>query len=93
MPTLAIECHSAEPDRPLFPTVVQHFPESHVVALVGAAIAPRSCKFIDELGVRQYSYRLVSRQPASSASSAEQNQRVPLLIFILICAYQRLVGL
>ena len=38
-------------------------------------------------------YRRVSRQPAASASSTEQNQRVPLLIFILICAYQRLVGL
>jgi hypothetical protein len=37
-------------------------------------------------------YRLVSRQPAASASSTEQNQRVPLLICILICAYQRLVG-
>jgi hypothetical protein len=38
-------------------------------------------------------YRLVSRQPAASASSTEQNQRVPLLIFISILAYQRLVGL
>ncbi len=38
-------------------------------------------------------YRRVSRQPAASASSTEQNQRVPLEIFILICAYQRLVGL
>jgi hypothetical protein len=37
-------------------------------------------------------YRLVSRQPAASASSTEQNQRVPLAIFILICVYQRLVG-
>ena len=37
-------------------------------------------------------YRLVSRQPAASASSTEQNQRVPLLIFISIFAYQRLVG-
>jgi hypothetical protein len=37
-------------------------------------------------------YRLVSRQPAASASSTEQNQRVPLLIFILIWVYQRLVG-
>ena len=37
-------------------------------------------------------YRLVSRQPASSASSTEQNQRVPLEIFISIFAYQRLVG-
>ena len=37
-------------------------------------------------------YRLVSRQPAASASSTEQNQRVPLLIFISILAYQRLVG-
>jgi hypothetical protein len=37
-------------------------------------------------------YLLVSRQPASSASSTEQNQRVPLLIFILIWVYQRLVG-
>jgi hypothetical protein len=38
-------------------------------------------------------YRLVSRQPAASASSTEQNQRVPLLIFISIRAYQRLDGL
>src|SRR5664279_1200919 len=38
-------------------------------------------------------YRLVSRQPAASASSTEQNQRVPLLTCILIWAYQRLVGL
>jgi len=36
--------------------------------------------------------RLVSRQPAASASSTEQNQRVPLEIFISIFAYQRLVG-
>ena len=36
--------------------------------------------------------RLVSRQPAASASSTEQNQRVPLEIFIWIFAYQRLVG-
>ena len=38
-------------------------------------------------------YRRVSRQPAASASSTEQNQRVPLSIFMLIRAYQRLVGL
>jgi len=38
-------------------------------------------------------YLLVSRQPAASASSTEQNQRVPLLILISILAYQRLVGL
>jgi hypothetical protein len=38
-------------------------------------------------------YRRVSRQPAASASSTEQNQRVPLLIFISILAYHRLVGL
>src|SRR5713226_10326946 len=37
-------------------------------------------------------YRLVSRQPAASASSTEQNQRVPFEICILIFAYQRLVG-
>jgi hypothetical protein len=37
-------------------------------------------------------YRLVSRQPAASASSTEQNQRVPLLTFIWIFAYQRLEG-
>jgi hypothetical protein len=37
-------------------------------------------------------YRLVSRHPAASASSTEQNQRVPFVIFILICAYQRLAG-
>ncbi|OIQ71460.1 hypothetical protein GALL_469240 [mine drainage metagenome] len=37
-------------------------------------------------------YRRVSRQPAASASSTEQNQRVPLLIFISIFAYQRLLG-
>src|ERR1700676_960940 len=41
---------------------------------------------------KESDYRRVSRQPAASASSTEQNQRVPLLIFILICAYQRLVG-
>ena len=45
------------------------------------------------LRVRRSGYRLVSRQPAASASSTEQNQRVPLLIFISIFAYQRLVGL
>lgn len=44
------------------------------------------------LRVRTMLYLLVSRQPAASASSTEQNQRVPLLIFILIWAYQRLVG-
>jgi hypothetical protein len=38
-------------------------------------------------------YRLVSRQPAASASSTEQNQRVPLEMCIWIFAYQRLVGL
>ncbi len=44
-------------------------------------------------GVRQNSpYRRVSRQPAASASSTEQNQRVPFEICILIWAYQRLVG-
>ena len=43
--------------------------------------------------VAQQLYRRVSRQPAASASSVEQNQRVPLTIVILICAYQRLVGL
>lgn len=37
-------------------------------------------------------YRLVSRQPAASASSTEQNQRVPLLTFIWIFAYHRLEG-
>jgi len=37
-------------------------------------------------------YRRVSRQPAAWASSTEQNQRVPLLIFMLILAYQRLAG-
>ena len=37
-------------------------------------------------------YLLVSRQPAASASSTEQNHRVPLLTFIWIFAYQRLVG-
>ncbi len=37
-------------------------------------------------------YLLVSRQPAASASSTEQNQRVPLATFIWIFAYQRLVG-
>src|SRR5437773_1867124 len=36
--------------------------------------------------------RRVSRQPAASASSTEQNQRVPLEMFIWIFAYQRLVG-
>ena len=39
-----------------------------------------------------HAYLLVSRQPAASASSTEQNQRVPLLIVIWILAYQRLVG-
>ena len=42
--------------------------------------------------VRTMLYLFVSRQPAASASSTEQNQRVPLLIFILIWVYQRLVG-
>src|ERR1700680_3525595 len=37
-------------------------------------------------------YRLVSRQPAASASSTEQNQRVPFATCILIWAYQRLLG-
>jgi hypothetical protein len=37
-------------------------------------------------------YLFVSRQPADSASSTEQNQRVPLLIRILIWVYQRLLG-
>src|ERR1700730_11978275 len=37
-------------------------------------------------------YLLVSRQPAASASSTEQNQRVPLLMCIWIFAYQRLWG-
>ena len=37
-------------------------------------------------------YLRVSRQPAASASSTEQNQRVPLATFIWIFAYQRLVG-
>ena len=41
---------------------------------------------------RKAVYLRVSRQPAASASSTEQNQRVPLLIFILIWVYQRLVG-
>ena len=42
--------------------------------------------------VKKNSYRRVSRQPAASASSTEQNQRVPFEIFISIFAYQRLVG-
>jgi hypothetical protein len=42
---------------------------------------------------RKAVYLLVSRQPAASASSTEQNQRVPLAICILIWEYQRLVGL
>jgi hypothetical protein len=46
--------------------------------------------FIPDLITR---HRRVSRQPAASASSTEQNQRVPLVIFISILAYQRLVGL
>jgi hypothetical protein len=41
--------------------------------------------------VKKSTYLLVSRQPAASASSTEQNQRVPLLICILIWAYQRLL--
>ena len=43
-------------------------------------------------GLNRDSYRRVSRQPAAWASSTEQNQRVPLLIFIWILAYQRLAG-
>jgi len=43
-------------------------------------------------GARLKNYRRVSRQPAASASSTEQNQRVPFEIFISIFAYQRLVG-
>jgi hypothetical protein len=42
--------------------------------------------------IRTGFYLFVSRQPAASASSTEQNQRVPLLILILIWVYQRLVG-
>src|ERR1700733_14026870 len=42
--------------------------------------------------MRPRTYLRVSRQPAASASSTEQNQRVPLLIFISILAYQRLEG-
>src|SRR4051812_42425958 len=44
-------------------------------------------------GQEESGYLLVSRQPAASASSTEQNQRVPLATFIWIFAYQRLVGL
>jgi hypothetical protein len=53
--------------------------------------APR-CQVAKISTPTQTRYRLVSRQPAASASSTEQNQRVPLLICILIFAYQRLVG-
>jgi hypothetical protein len=53
--------------------------------------APR-CQITKISTPTQTRYRLVSRQPAASASSTEQNQRVPLLICILIFAYQRLVG-
>ena len=45
------------------------------------------------ISLEKKAYRFVSRQPAASASSTEQNQRVPLDILILIWAYQRLVGL
>ena len=37
-------------------------------------------------------YRSVSRKPAASASCNEQNQREPYAIYIMIWAYQRLVG-
>src|SRR4051795_3370214 len=58
-------------------------------------VRPRRCALTTELSSlahREIVYRLVSRQPAASASSTEQNQRVPLEIFISIFAYQRLVG-
>ena len=59
-------------------------------ALLGGIYAARG---IDGRGMEtRLIVSLVSRQPAASASSTEQNQRVPLLICILICAYQRLVG-
>ena len=48
------------------------------------------CGFYARGPVKKSIYLLVSRQPAASASSTEQNQRVPLLIFILIWAYHRL---
>ena len=55
-----------------------------------AIVLPRTAG--EAVARRTNNYRLVSRQPAASASSTEQNQRVPLLIFIWIFAYQRLVG-
>jgi hypothetical protein len=49
--------------------------------------------FSPDSGARlRQNYRRVSLHPAASASSTEQNQRVPLEIFISIFAYQRLVG-
>ncbi len=53
------------------------------------AAQPAALAFVTGVGRAQ---RRVSRQPAASASSTEQNQRVPLAMFILIFAYQRLVG-
>src|SRR4051794_29289693 len=51
-----------------------------------------SAAFYADRSKEESGYLLVSRQPAASASSTEQNQRVPLATFIWIFAYQRLVG-
>ena len=63
------------------PSVMMRADMIVMVQVAHAAVAPISL-----------TYRFVSRHPAASASSTEQNQRVPLLICILIWAYQRLVG-
>ena len=54
---------------------------------------PASGGEVRSIVVLDQHYRRVSRQPAASASSTEQNQRVPLAMCIWIFAYQRLVGL
>ena len=61
-----------------------------VVARSFAEYQIRKMSRENEPGQARPAYLRVSRQPAASASSTEQNQRVPLLICILICAYQRL---
>ncbi len=70
--------------RPICLGLAEHAPR-HSESFPG-----QPCKERGE--VEEHHYRRVSRQPAASASSTEQNQRVPFEIFISIFAYQRLVG-
>jgi hypothetical protein len=78
MPGIADKCTQSAQGRLLWPGMTN-----------GVSTDSISRSFTQVGGI----YRLVSRQPAASASSTEQNQRVPLVIFISILAYQRLVGL